>query len=150
MVSSNQMRSNDSMKDTSFNIGTNDVTVDIKVDPDEFSLEEEKKIEYLRRDTWNSSVRKQAVDEKSESQDSKSYKSGRVVVFDCLGISKGFKDGVSLQQLLLQLPLVEMKRTEKQHIKYTFHFPMNTAIKSGWFSAMDSVLTKWVIHCDAS
>lgn len=32
----------DSIEDTSFNIGTDDVTVDVKVYPDEFSLEEEK------------------------------------------------------------------------------------------------------------
>lgn len=37
-MSSNQNRSPDYIKDTSFNIGTNNVTINIKVDSDEFSL----------------------------------------------------------------------------------------------------------------
>lgn len=42
----------------------------------------------------------------------KTYKSGRVVIFHCLGISKGFEYGVSLEQLLLQLSLMKMKTTD--------------------------------------
>lgn len=38
MLTTNEKRSSDSLKDTSFDIGTNDVTIDVKVDPDEFSL----------------------------------------------------------------------------------------------------------------
>lgn len=60
--------------------------------------------------------------EKSESHhrcSAESYESGRVVIFDRLGISEGFEDGVSLQQLLFQLPLVEMKRTATHDIKYS-------------------------------
>lgn len=43
----------------------------------------------------------------------KSYESGGVVVFDGLGVSKSFQDGVGLQQLLLQLPLVDTKTEAK-------------------------------------
>lgn len=42
-------------KDTSFNVGANNVTVDIKVDPDEFSLKEKMKCKDTREkkaQTW--------------------------------------------------------------------------------------------------
>lgn len=41
MLTTNEKRSSYSLKDTSFDIGTNDVTIDVKVDPDEFSLKGE-------------------------------------------------------------------------------------------------------------
>lgn len=50
----------DSMKDTGFNVGTNDITVDIKVDPDEFSLEGEvkkQKHEHSRDKTFPKPVK---------------------------------------------------------------------------------------------
>lgn len=39
------------------------------------------------------------------------YKAGRIVVFDSLGVTKRLQDGVGLQQLLLQLPLVDKQGT---------------------------------------
>lgn len=39
-----QKRSNDCFKDTSFNVGANNVAINIKVDSDEFSLGGEKKM----------------------------------------------------------------------------------------------------------
>lgn len=36
---------------------------------------------------------------------SRTHKSGGVVVLDGLGVTEGLQDGVSLQKLLLQLPL---------------------------------------------
>lgn len=41
MLTTNEKRSSDSLKDTSFDIGTNNVTIDVEIDPDEFSLKGE-------------------------------------------------------------------------------------------------------------
>lgn len=45
-----------------------------------------------------------------------SYKSGGVVVLDRLGITEGLQDGIGLQQLFLQLPLLN---NEAQHHAHT-------------------------------
>lgn len=50
--------------------------------------------------------------------DLKPYKSRGVVIFDSLGISKSLQDGVSLQQLLLQLSLIKIKNKNKINKKY--------------------------------
>lgn len=92
----------------------------------------------------NSSVGQQAVCKKKTRRGTKSYKSGGVVVFDCLGISKGLQDGVSLQQLLLQLPLVDTRRTAKGNIKhFSICTPLNTTFGFVWIA----LLSCWVIHC---
>lgn len=87
-MSSNQKRSMDCIKDTSFNVGTNNVTIDIKVDSDEFSLGGGKK--HLKSDVEQSCWKTGTEEVRITRCSTKSYESRRVVIFDCLGISKGF------------------------------------------------------------
>lgn len=82
------------MKDTGLNISTNNISSNIKVDPDEFALKTNKK--------YTSDQIKECDQDITLCDDGqmcrfRAYKSGRVVVFDRFGIAEGLKDGVRLQ-----------------------------------------------------
>lgn len=76
-----------SREDTGVNVGSSNESTLVKVDSDELSLRREKDAGLLIFGTTST------------------YKTGGVVILHSLGISEGLQNGVSLEQLCLQLPL---------------------------------------------
>ncbi len=91
-------------KDTGLNIGSNDVTVDVKVYPDKLSLR-------MNSLYWLVSTFKTLGPFKSQVDfclcSVHTYESRRIIIFHSLGIAKRLQNRVSLEQLFLQLPLVD-------------------------------------------
>lgn len=96
------------MEDTSLDVRPNDVSVHVKVDPDEFALQKSNQSQLEKKKKKRGHWRGRRVYETFMSV--LSYKSRRVVVLNGLCVAEGLQDGVCLQQLLLQLSL-----TDKTH-----------------------------------